>query len=196
MRRKNTAISASFIQCSMLRPPTVLCQRRAYAGPIEEFASKTEIAVQMINRIPLDFSESKNLLNVFDNVLSTIAIRHWGDGGILARRSQACLFVFRTRSRCPLLLSGAFTSTRRHCGGSENSEPSSECPLLAVLGLTSTADMLFRFSIFSLHRPARHNAARGRLERTSGRYRQLNPDLARVSGPVVLSAASWQRYAG
>ena len=49
--------------------------------------------------------------------------------------------------------------------------------------------------IFSPHRSARHNTASRRLQRTSGMVSFADPGLARVSGPVVLSAGSGQRYA-
>src|SRR5712691_11756378 len=76
MSRKKTAIRASFIQCSRLRPPTLLCQNFRYCGPIAEFVSASESAVQTISRFPPDRSESKNLLNVLDSALGTMSVHH------------------------------------------------------------------------------------------------------------------------
>jgi len=74
MSRKKIAISPSLIQCSKLRHPTSFCYKRIYGSPIEEFVIKSESAVQIMSRIPLDFSESKYLLNMSDNRCLTMSI--------------------------------------------------------------------------------------------------------------------------
>jgi hypothetical protein len=44
-----------------------------------EFVIASESAVQTISRFPLDLSESKNSLNVFDNALGAMSIQHSGN---------------------------------------------------------------------------------------------------------------------
>jgi hypothetical protein len=71
MSKKKTAINASLIQCSTRKPPTYICQILKYFSPRVELVSKSATLVQMISKMPLDFSDSKKSLKVFDNFLCT-----------------------------------------------------------------------------------------------------------------------------
>ena len=67
-----------------------------------EFVIKSETTVQTISRIPLDFSESKNLLNVFDSLFWTELIVTFGRGNRRLWMPHATHSQFDTNNILPL----------------------------------------------------------------------------------------------